>query len=150
MPRAVETMMQAACALLIGCAGTSDAVELSHESADDQRFSYSFVASRRHSEPSACGAFPLAMQLVFEDELHKVSAVISSQTWPCDLHEDASTYDITCASPRDESTPVEAALSIVLYEPAAKSKIAGEATLTISTDSGSCEHSFALEGQLDD
>jgi len=120
------------------------------ERTSDQRFSYSFEASRRHSEPSACGTYLLVMQLVFEEDLHKVTAVISSQTWSCDLREDASTYDITCDSPRADPPTVEATLSIVLFEPASKANIAGEATLIIRTDSGSCEHSYALDGHLDD
>jgi hypothetical protein len=38
---------------------------------------------------------------------------------------------------------------IVLFEPAPKARIAGEATLTISTSTGSCEHSYALDGKLE-
>jgi hypothetical protein len=139
--------------LLLGCGSSSDAVEptAGHPAPDSSadKVSYSFAASRRTSEPAACGPFPLSLQLVFEDNLHKVRAVISSQSWTCDLHEDASTYDITCASPRDGGAPVDASLMIVLFEPAPKARIAGEATLTISTSTGSCEHSYALDGKLE-
>lgn len=147
----------ALCVLLMGCDGDGDADPAEPATAGSpalapsvDHVSYSFVASRRTSEPSACGAYLLSMQLVFEDHLQKVRAVISSQSWPCDLHTDASTYDITCASPHDASAAIGASLMIVLFEPAPKARIAGEATLIISTSTGSCEHSYTLDGQLDD
>jgi|GEM_PF-4707482 len=154
MPGWFQRAPLALCALLMGCGSSSDPVELTAghpapESSADQ-VSYSFDASRRTSEPSGCGPFPLTMQLVFEDQLHTVRAVISSQSWPCVLHDDASTYDITCASPHEESATVDASLMIVLFEPAPKARIAGEATLTISTSTGSCEHSYSLDGKLED
>lgn len=150
--RAQRTKLLALCAL-IGCGSSADPEEHADGStapaASAEQISYSFSASRRTSEPSACGAYQLDMQLVFEDDLHKVTAVISNQAWACELHADASTYDITCTSPRNEAAAVEAALMIVLFEAAPRARIAGEATLTISTTSGSCEHSYALDGTLD-
>jgi hypothetical protein len=145
-----QTKLLAWCALLLGCGADGSAP--SEEPASTPSIgdvSYSFVASRRASEPAACGAYLLAMQLVFEDDLHKVRAVISSQSWECELHADAATYDITCISPQDHGDGVNASLAIVLFEPAPRMRIAGECTLTISTNTGSCEHSYTLDGQIE-
>lgn len=139
------------CALM-GCQGSDSDQHRDGSSASaphENGLSYTFTAARRSSEPSACGAYMLALQLVFEDELHKVTAIISDQTWPCTVGEDASSYELTCTTPRTDAAAVDATLSIVLFEPAPKAQIAGEATLIIRTETGSCEHAYALDGQLD-
>lgn len=109
---------------------------------------YNFVASRLYSEPPACGPYLLTLQLVFGND-HDVTALISNQAWPCVLHESISAYDIACETPRPgagQLASVDAALWVVLYETPSAARIAGEATLTIRSAAGSCEHGYALEG----
>ena len=116
--------------------------------ASGDTFSYNFTASRRADAPPECGARVLALQLFFQKNSDHVRAVVSSETWQCsDLDSDGATYYVVCEAPGRNPT-LSASLMVVLYEPASRARINGEAVLTLSTASGACEHSYDLSGEL--
>jgi hypothetical protein len=133
--------------LTVGCGGG----EAEHAAAaqSGETYAYNFVASRRHDEPAECGARPLALELMLQQKSSKVRAVIASQDWSCsDLDADGAAYYSVCSLPSLES-PLGASLMIVLFEQAPNARINGEAVLTLSSPTGTCEHSYELDGELE-
>lgn len=141
-------------AVLLSACADGEAADLQHaDTQSHELYAYSFAAARRHDEPAECGARPLAMQVVFERSTRKVSAVIASQAWRCsDLDVKGAAYFFDCDLPELEDTAgntgLGADLTVVLFEPAPSDRITGEAVLTLSSPTGTCEHSYELDGEL--
>ena len=131
-------------------AGQADAPAAGSASpaAKPDTFSYNFSASPRADAPPECGARSLSLQLSFQRNSNHVSAVVSSESWPCgDLDSDGAAYYLVCAPPA-RNLALDASLMVILYEPASRARINGEAVLSISTATGACEHSYELDGVL--
>ena len=175
MYSALNTTAIGLCALLGACDKVSDSIEKNWSGNGEQpaseegtggssagsaapppqrdAYTYNVSSDLRGSDPRACSPQVVSLQLVLRNNIGRVSAMVSGQAWPCsDLDYDGNAYYASClpSAPNTQLATNSGSLSVILYEPATRARVSGEATLTLSSVSGTCEHYYVLNGELRD